>query len=101
MPRITIEEIEHLAKLARLRLSEIEREKLIAELEIFLDYVDQLEALQTDDVDPTYHVTSLETPMRSDLPGQPLSSEYALGNAPDRRGSAFAVPKVLEADDEG
>ena len=53
MPRITIEEIEHLAKLARLRLSETEREKLIAELEIFLDYVDQLEALQTDDVDPT------------------------------------------------
>lgn len=90
-----------MARLARLRLSEDEREKLIADIDSFLDYVGQLTALDTDDIDPTYQVTSLETPLRSDHPGQPLASELALGNAPDRRETAFAVPKVIEGDDDG
>ena len=82
-------------------MSEVERDKLIVDIDSFLDYVGQLAALDTDDIDPTYHVTSLETPLRPDEPDQPLASELVLRNAPDRRGTAFAVPKVIEGDDDG
>ena len=58
-------------------------------------------ALDTSQVEPTSHVIPLATPMREDRPGASYPPETAVANAPARDGSAFAVPKVLEGEDEG
>ena len=101
MSRITPEEVERVAQLARLRLSEAERDALMKDLDAILDYAEQLMPLATEDVSPSFHVLPLSTPYREDRTREALSPELALGNAPDRRDSAFAVPKVLEGEDEG
>ena len=101
MSRITPEEVARVAELARLRLPDSERDALMRDLDAILDYAEQLTPLATEDVSPTFHVLPLATPFRSDAVADPLSPDEALGNAPDRRDSAFAVPKVLEGEDEG
>lgn len=74
---------------------------MTAELDAILDYVEQLGALDTSRVEPTAHAIPLETPTRSDEPSSSLAPEIAVSNAPRRQGTAFAVPKVLEGEDEG
>lgn len=101
MSRITREEVSRVAELARLRLGEGEREALMRDLDAILDYAEQLNALATEDVPPTYHALPLATPFREDVVRASLAPDLALGNAPDRRETAFAVPKVLEGEDEG
>ena len=101
MSRMTREEVERVAHLARLRLSQQEAEALASQLESILGYVELLGTLDTSQVEPTSHVIPLATPMRDDLPGTSYPAETAVANAPARDGSAFAVPKVLEGEDEG
>ena len=82
----------HVAKLARLRLSDEEVDRMQAELSGVLDHVDRIAALDLDDVPPTTHVVRLENVLREDevVPG--LSAEQALANAPDPDQGAFRVP---------
>ncbi len=101
MSRITPEEVSRIAELARLHLPDSERDALMRDLDAILDYAEQLTPLATEGVSPTFHVLPLATPFRPDVVSEPMASEAALGNAPDRRESAFAVPKVLEGEDEG
>lgn len=101
MARIRREEVEHIAGLARLRLSEAEAEVMTRDLESILGYVAQLGELDTRDVEPTAQAIPMETPYREDRPEASLETEVALGNAPAREGAAFAVPKVLESEDAG
>lgn len=101
MARIRREEVEHIAALARLRLSEPEAEGMTRDLESILEYVAQLGELDTRDVEPTAQAIPMETPLRDDRPEPSLEPEVALGNAPAREGAAFAVPKVLESEDAG
>ena len=101
MSRITPEEVAHTARLARLALDEEDARALAGELEAILDYVAQLEAVDTDDVEPTAHAIPLATPMRPDAPRDLLSPEDAVRNAPDAVGSAFGVPAVLDEEAEG
>jgi aspartyl-tRNA(Asn)/glutamyl-tRNA(Gln) amidotransferase subunit C len=98
---ITRGEVERIAGLARLSLSDAEAERLAVELEAILAYAAQLSALATDDVEPTSHPAEIPTPMREDVAEPPLDPELALANAPAREGSAFVVPKVIEAEEEG
>lgn len=101
MSRISRTEVERIAALARLSLSDAEGERLAAELDTILDYVDTLSELDTRGVEPTAHVVALATPLREDRPVEPMDPEAALVNAPEREGSAFVVPKVIEGEDEG
>ena len=101
MSHMTREEVERIAHLARLRLSQEEAAEMASQLESILGYVELLGTLDTSEVAPTSHVIPLATPMRDDLPGTSYPPETAVANAPARDGSAFAVPKVLEGEDEG
>ena len=99
MARIERSEVERIADLARLELSRDEVERMTSELEAILTYVDSLRALDTDDVEPTYHAIPIATPLRDDRAGAVLAPERVLANAPDRDGFAFVVPKVLDEDE--
>jgi aspartyl-tRNA(Asn)/glutamyl-tRNA(Gln) amidotransferase subunit C len=101
MPRITREEVEKVAALARLRLAEGAAERMAAELDQILEYAQTLAQIDTRDVPPTAHALPLPTPLREDRCLPPLDPELAVANAPEREGSAFVVPQVIEGADEG
>jgi aspartyl-tRNA(Asn)/glutamyl-tRNA(Gln) amidotransferase subunit C len=94
-------EVERIAALARLSVTDLEADRLASELEAILAYAEQLAGLETNGVEPTSHPIELPTPLREDLPEAPLDPELALANAPEREGSAFVVPKVIEGEEEG
>ncbi len=101
MARITGQEVERVAALARLELSSQEVRRMTSDLDAILDYVEQLRGVDTAEVPPTSHVVSRPTPLRADEEAPGLAPEQALANAPQREGSAFVVPKVLESEQEG
>ncbi len=86
----------HVARLARLELSEAERATLTAQLGAVLDYVEQLRAVDTTGVEPLAHPLPVHNVFRADEPAPSLSPDEALANAPARRGPFFAVPAVLD-----
>ena len=94
-------EVERIAALARLSVTDLEADRLASELEAILAYAEQLAGLDTSGVLPTSHPIELPTPLRDDLPEAPLDPELALANAPEREGTAFVVPKVIEGEEEG
>ena len=100
MSRITPEEVERTARLARLRLEPDEVAAMTRSLESILDYAAQLEGVDTEGVEPTAHVIPLATPMRDDEPRDTVSPERAVAGAPAATGTAFSVPKVLESERE-
>ncbi|MCB0277936.1 MAG: Asp-tRNA(Asn)/Glu-tRNA(Gln) amidotransferase subunit GatC [Calditrichaeota bacterium] len=89
------ETILKVAKLARLHLSEAEIETMKTDLNKILDYVDQLNSVNTEGVKPLVSVLDVDTVMRPDVPEPSLSQEEALRNAPDKNSDYFKVPKVL------
>jgi aspartyl-tRNA(Asn)/glutamyl-tRNA(Gln) amidotransferase subunit C len=88
--------MERLAQLARLDLSEEERDLFAGQLSDILVYMEKLGELDTADVEPTSHVISLANVFREDLPEPSLDREEALGNAPDRTEKFYRVPKIIE-----
>jgi len=99
MARISREEVERVATLARLSLGAGDADRAVAELEVLLDYVAVLERVDTEGVPATSHVLELATPLRDDSITESLDPELAVANAPERDGTAFVVPTVIE--DEG
>ena len=98
---ITREEVERIAALARLELSDGEVERAVRELEAILGYVGILEAVDTEGVEPTSHVLPLPTPTRDARVVASIDPELAVANAPELAGTAFVVPKVIEDEEEG
>ncbi|MEE8152397.1 MAG: Asp-tRNA(Asn)/Glu-tRNA(Gln) amidotransferase subunit GatC [candidate division NC10 bacterium] len=94
--KITRQEVEHVARLARLGLSGEEREKMQAQLNAILTYIDKLNQLNTSEIEPTSHVISMTNVFREDAVWSCLSQEEALANAPDRQEFFFRVPRILE-----
>ena len=92
---ITPDEVHHVAKLARLRLSEEEADRFGRQLANVLDYVGQLRELEVEGVEEMAHPLDLINVLRDDQPTRPLDVEEALRNAPAREGRFYAVPKVL------
>lgn len=99
MSRIRPEEVDRIAHLARLRLSEAELTAMARDLDRILDYVAALEELDTAGIEPTAHAIPLETPLRPDRPAEPLDPALAVAGAPASADSAFVVPKVLEGEE--
>ncbi|HVP28280.1 MAG TPA: Asp-tRNA(Asn)/Glu-tRNA(Gln) amidotransferase subunit GatC [Myxococcota bacterium] len=99
MSRITRQEVERVAALARLELAPDEAERMTSQLDAILDYVALLSEVDTTGIAPTSHAVPLRTPLRDDRPGPPLDPDDAVRNAPEREGSAFLVPKVIEGEE--
>ena len=91
---VTLKDVEYVAELARLSLSDQEKEKFTHQLNDILKYVEKLNELDTSSVEPLEHVTDLSDVMRDDEVTPSLSREEALRNAPDRTEKFFRVPSV-------
>ncbi len=96
MARITREEVERVANLARLDLDEEEALRMTAEFEAFLAHVESLQDLDTREIEPTSHPIPIPTPMREDRVVAGLAPAVAVANAPAVEDTVFRVPKVIE-----
>lgn len=95
MASITQQEVEHVAQLARLDLSEAEKPMFADQLNHILSYVDQLQGVSTEGVPPMASVAHEEQVFREDSPRECLSVEKALANAPESHNGFFVVPNIL------
>jgi aspartyl-tRNA(Asn)/glutamyl-tRNA(Gln) amidotransferase subunit C len=86
------DQVLHVAKLARLRLSEEEVERMVGELSGILDHVDRIGNLDLEGVEPTSHVVALENVLRPDEPRPSLPRDVALASAPEPQDGAFRAP---------
>lgn len=93
---VTKKDVDYIADLARLQLTEEETESLASDMNQILDYMGTLEELDTSDVEPLEHVIDLEYRLRDDKAKEPLSHEDALKNAPDADSDYFRVPRVID-----
>ena len=93
---LTLEEVEHIAELARLRLTEEEKERYREQLSSILDYFEQLQELDTADIPPTSSVLPPRSVLRDDQARPGLSLEALLKNAPEAEDGQFRIPPVLE-----
>jgi aspartyl-tRNA(Asn)/glutamyl-tRNA(Gln) amidotransferase subunit C len=94
--RITPAEVEHVARLARLELSEPEKERMRVQLDRILAYIDKLRALPTEGVEPTSHAIPILNVMREDEVRPCWPVEAMLANAPEREGDFVRVPRIIE-----
>jgi aspartyl-tRNA(Asn)/glutamyl-tRNA(Gln) amidotransferase subunit C len=94
--KITLEQVRHVARLARLELSPADEERLRADMDEMLAYVDKLNELDTSKVAPTSQVGEAGMPMRDDEVTNRPAAEAMLANAPSREHDYFKVPKIIE-----
>jgi aspartyl-tRNA(Asn)/glutamyl-tRNA(Gln) amidotransferase subunit C len=94
--KITKKEVEHVARLARLELSEQEKEMFTGQLSNILTYVEKLNELDATGVEPTSHVLDISNVMRDDAAAVSLTQEKALANAPEKAAGHYKVPKIIE-----
>ncbi|MFF2093649.1 MULTISPECIES: Asp-tRNA(Asn)/Glu-tRNA(Gln) amidotransferase subunit GatC [Paenibacillus] len=93
---ITLKDVEHVANLARLELSEQEKEQFTGQLNAILKYAEKLNSLDTEGVAATSHVLPITNVMREDVTKESLPIEKVLLNAPDEEDGQIKVPAVLE-----
>ncbi|HJV34405.1 Asp-tRNA(Asn)/Glu-tRNA(Gln) amidotransferase subunit GatC [Geomonas sp.] len=94
--KITRAEVEHVARLARLELSDPELDTFTAQMDSILAYVEKLNALDTEGIVPTSHAVPMENAFRPDTLKESIGVDAALANAPKHTESFFRVPKVIE-----
>jgi aspartyl-tRNA(Asn)/glutamyl-tRNA(Gln) amidotransferase subunit C len=93
---ISREDVVHVARLARLALTDAELETLREQLNAILSHIDALRAVDTSGVEPTSHAVPQFNVMRDDEPRPCFPVEEMLANAPDRVGDFFRVPRIIE-----
>ena len=91
---ITVKDVEHVAKLARLELTEDEKVLYTKQLGDVLKYVDQMNEVDTSNVKPMTQVIDFVNVTREDVPVQEISKEVLMSNAPDEENGFFKVPKI-------
>ncbi len=94
--RIGKDEVEKVARLARLEITEAEKEAFSEQLSSILTYMGQIDALDTEGVEPTATVLEQANVFRDDVVRPSLSVEQALANAPEHTDGFFSVPRILE-----
>ncbi len=92
---VSLKDVEHIAELARLEFGEQEKQRLTHELNDILKYIEQLNKLDTSNVEPLSHVIELNNVFREDVVRPSISTDDALKNAPAKKDSFFKVPKVI------
>jgi aspartyl-tRNA(Asn)/glutamyl-tRNA(Gln) amidotransferase subunit C len=93
---ISSKEVEYVANLARLEVTDIEKEKFTAQLNNILLYIDKLNELDTQGVEPMSHAIAITNAFREDKILDSIGTDVSLANAPDSRGEFFRVPKVID-----
>jgi aspartyl-tRNA(Asn)/glutamyl-tRNA(Gln) amidotransferase subunit C len=93
---ITKQEVEYVAHLARLEIDDAQKDKFTSQLNDILLYIDKLNELDTQGVEPMSHAMAVTNAFREDRIVDSLGTEKSLANAPDARGEFFRVPKVIE-----
>ncbi len=94
--RISLEQVRHVARLARMALTPAEEQRLQIEMSEMLGYVDKLNQLNTEDVEPTAQVGEAGSTTRADEVTNSAAADAMLANAPAREGHFFKVPKIIE-----
>ncbi len=94
-PRITKQEVEHIAWLARIELTEEEKNVFTKQLNDILDYFAKIDEVNTERIPPTYHVIDLVNVFRKDEVQESIKREEALRNAPRREKGFFKAPRIL------
>jgi aspartyl-tRNA(Asn)/glutamyl-tRNA(Gln) amidotransferase subunit C len=94
--KLTREEVERVAWLARLRLTSEEKERLTEQLDNILRYMEKLNQLDISRVEPFIHAVNVTTPLREDRVTNEPNAEALLANAPAKDGTFFRVPKIIE-----
>jgi aspartyl-tRNA(Asn)/glutamyl-tRNA(Gln) amidotransferase subunit C len=94
--RIDRNQVRKVARLSRLELTSEEIEEFTGQLSAILDYVEKMNELDTDGVEPLAHCLPITNVLREDRVGQSLGTEKTLANAPQRDGQFFKVPKILD-----
>ncbi|RIK41425.1 MAG: Asp-tRNA(Asn)/Glu-tRNA(Gln) amidotransferase GatCAB subunit C [Chloroflexi bacterium] len=93
---LTLDEVRHVAELAKLRLTDDEVAQYAEQLSAILEYAERVQTVDTSNVPPTPYVLPLETILREDVPEPGLSNDEALANAPDSADGFFRVRAVFE-----
>ncbi|RUS42081.1 Asp-tRNA(Asn)/Glu-tRNA(Gln) amidotransferase subunit GatC [Cohnella sp. AR92] len=93
---ITVKDVEHVANLARLELTDAEKEQFTGQLNAILKYAEKLNELNTEGIEPTSHVRPMFNVMREDKVAESLPIEKVLLNAPDEEDGQIKVPAVIE-----
>ncbi|MDK2986162.1 MAG: aspartyl-tRNA(Asn)/glutamyl-tRNA(Gln) amidotransferase subunit [Clostridia bacterium] len=93
--RITKKDVEHVALLSRLDLTEEEKEAYTKQLNSIIDYMNKINELDTEGVEPTAHVLPIYNVMREDEVGESLDREKVLENAPEKEDGQFKVPRIV------
>ena len=93
---VSKKDVEHIAKLAKLKFNENEKEKLQGELNKILEYIDKLNELDLSNVEPVENINETENVFREDKVDMYLTKEEALKNAPAKTENFFKAPKVLD-----
>ncbi len=96
--RISKEEVEHVARLARLEVTEAEKEAFSQQLSSILSYFEQLKGVETTGVEPTATVLEQTNIFREDQVRPSMAPDKVLANAPDHEEGYFRVPKILESE---
>ncbi len=94
---VTLENVKNIAELARLQITEDMLESYRGHMNEILEYVDKLNEIDTEGIEPTVAVQSSEKPLRSDELKSSLSIDEAMANAPSHARSFFRVPKVINS----
>ena len=97
---LNLDDVKHVAKLARLALPDDRLVKLTGELESILGYIDKLAEVDTSGVEPMAHALPVHNVLREDVPQDALPLDKVLQNAPETDGPFFKVPKVIGGDED-
>ena len=94
--KIDEKQVRKVAKLSRLELTEAEVEEFTGQLSAILDYMEKMNELDTENVQPLAHCLPISNVFREDIVKESLGTEKTLSNAPQRDGEFFKVPKILD-----
>ncbi len=94
--KITREQVEHVAHLARLNLTEEEKVKMTVDMEAIIEFADQINTLDISDIEPTAHVVPINNVFRKDIVRPSTDRDLLLQNAANKENGCFSVPKVVE-----
>jgi len=94
--KITIEQVEHVAHLARLSLTDEEKVSMTKDMEMILEFADQINEYEVEDVNATSHVIPINNVFREDIVRESMDRDELLANAPSTENGCYSVPKVIE-----
>jgi aspartyl-tRNA(Asn)/glutamyl-tRNA(Gln) amidotransferase subunit C len=94
--KVTLQDVEKVAKLARLEVTQAEKEAFAKQLSQILTHVETLKRYDTNGIEPTATVLGQANVFREDIVRSSLAVDQALANAPQREGDGFSVPRIIE-----